>query len=288
MIKTRFKEGQCLGYGEQADKITEQLYRNTTTNELGDFLELEIFNLFFITRTYEKNLFQEPKNTATILDALNRLRGIEAKAVENIGYARSGLEMANKFLNCSDDYDNKEVIRGKKDLLNDTIEEIKHTQGLVDKLYVGLINAYKTESQFALVFDNNDDSNDSRDARIYSYVMKSLSEIKVDGELIRAHTSISYISDDNNCALNSSIEADDGRNFFLQFDFEKGVGWGKPSSTNQGIKISTDAKGVDFYQNNDDEYKDLVLERIFVEQTLRFSLAKLFKKLHKQCFNGPD
>jgi hypothetical protein len=172
MTTLRYREGQCWGYGLQVDKITGQLYKNTSTDELGKFLNIEVFNRFFLSRTKEQDLLGEPRNIVTLFDALNQLRVKEAKAAENIGYARSGLEMVRKFLDCSDDYDNKEVVRGKKDLLTGIIKEIQQSQTLVDKLYDGLIKVYKTESQFELVLDTNDyDINKSRDIHIYEYVM---------------------------------------------------------------------------------------------------------------------
>lgn len=278
--KTRYKEGSCTAYGDKASAISATLFSDTYTSELGGFLDLKTFNDYFLYTTKDT---ADTGKMALLLKGLNKLRAWEAKAAENIGYARSGIEMADKFIYCSDSYDNKEVVRGKKDLLEGVIEEIQYSQTLVNDLYVELIDTYENNTEFDIVLDSNKyDSDNSREINVYDYVMETLTKIKAEDAYIDVERVMSYGDDENQCQLYASITAVNGTDYFLELDFETGIGWSTPNESSKHFTVDGETSGVNFSVGIGGEEK--TLQRLFVDKELRQPLAKLFRTLHKQCY----
>jgi len=278
--KTRYKEGSCMAYADKASAISTKLFSDTYTSELAGFLDLKKFNDYFLYVTKD---ISSTNNTAMLLKGLNKLRTWEAKAAENIGYARSGIEMADKFIYCSDSYENKEIIRGKKDLLEGVSEGIQHSQTLVNALYEELIETYENDSSFDIILDSNKyGSNDSRELNVYEYVMETLTKIKADDAYVSVERVMSYGDDDNQCKLYTSITAVNGTNYHLEFDFEAGISWSTPLKSSEHFKVDGETSGVNFSVGIGGE--ENTLQQLFVDKELREPLVKIFRKLHKECY----
>ncbi len=142
----------------------------------------------------------------------------------------------------------------------------------------------------ALVDDYNELSDkyykliDDYNALIFNNIMATLTKIQLDGEIVDIVVVSAKKWYGNRCLLGSNAYGRDGQEYSILFDFEKGIGWSRPSTFRDGVKISGDTPGVTVIARPDKKTKEL--QRLFIDKDLREELVKIFRKLHKECYTS--
>jgi hypothetical protein len=119
---------------------------------------------------------------------------------------------------------------------------------------------------------------------VFDNIMATLTKFQLDGEII----DIAIVSVKrwygNRCLLGSEVYGNDGQKYSISFNFEEGIGWSKPSSFRDSIKIDGTTPGVMVITRPENKIKEL--QRIFIDKDLREELVKMFRQLHKECYTS--
>lgn len=128
---------------------------------------------------------------------------------------------------------------------------------------------------------------DSYNELIFNKIMSKIKKIQLDEEI----SDVIVVGErplhgyGNRCLLGSTIYTDNGKEYSISFDFEKGIGWSKPSIYRDSIKIDGSTPGVTAIARPEDEIKEL--QRLFIEESnVREELANMFRQLHKKCYTN--
>ncbi len=164
-----------------------------------------------------------------------------------------------------------------KDDYNDLVDEYND---LKDK-YNNIVGKHNK------LVDKNSTLIDEYNELVFNNIMSRITKIQLDEEIIDVAVVglRGLYGYGNRCLLGSTIYSSNGKEYSISFDFEKGIGWSKPSSYRDSIKIEGTTPGVSVIARPEDEIKEL--QRLFIEEdNLREELAQLFRKLHGECYTS--
>ncbi|MBU2872995.1 hypothetical protein [Marinobacter salexigens] len=154
--------------------------------------------------------------------------------------------------------------------------------------YNSLVDEYrelaKKHSDF---IDKYNDLVDKYNELIFNNIMSEITKIQLNEEIfdVIAVGDRALHGYGNRCILGSTVYTADGKEYTISFNFDDGIGWSKPSKFRDSIKINGTSPGVIVIARPEDKVKEL--QRLFIEDyNLREELAKMFKKLHEECYTS--